>query len=351
MAMKATDFALSPGAYGIPNREELVEHRIWDTHYHGFMSGSRPGAIAQRQATAYYVERMMTQHRAAMYYAERMGIERVVALDIAGGDAQWGDRPAPAPMQEEAEIIEQEQRKTLEKDRDRVSGIVRIHPSHPEKSCAKMEKWIRNGPCIGIKYSGGAGGVPCSHPNNDAIVSLARELNAVVYVHAWILVGGNPRTYLGGMKPGESTPMDVAILAKRFPDMPIICGHSGGDWEVGARAVRPCENVLFEFSGSDPHSGQVDYAVNELGADRIVWGGHGPSRSYATELSKVFDSDLHPADRMKVLGGNYRRLVEKIFRKKGYALKVSDQGVGVTLNGHDRRSCSGRSPVRGSGPP
>src|SRR5690606_31955450 len=103
---------------------------------------------------------------------------------------------------------------------------------------------------------------------------------------------------------------------------PIICGHSGGDWEIGARAVRAHENVYFEFSGSDPHSGQVDYAVNELGIDRIVWGGHGPSRSYATELSKVFDSGLSQRDRMKVLGENYRRLCEPIFRKKGYRLEV-----------------------------
>jgi len=303
MATPATEFVLPPGNYGLPTREELIEHRIWDTHYHGFMSG--------RQG----VER----HKATMYYVERMGVERVIALDIGGADAQWTDQPRPP---EDSEFIEREQRRVLQEDRDRVSGIIRIHPSYPEKSCANMEKWIRNGPCIGIKYSGGAGGVSCSHPNNDAIVRLAKELNAVIYIHAWILVGGEPRSYLGGMKPGESTPMDVAILARRFPDVPIICGHSGGDWEVGARAVRSCENVLFEFSGSDPHSGQVDHAVNELGVDRIVWGGHGPSRSYATELSKVFDSHLGKADRIKVLGGNYRRMVQKIFRQKGYALKL-----------------------------
>ena len=68
--------------------------------------------------------------------------------------------------------------------------------------------------------------------------------------------------------------------------MPLICGHSGGDWELGVRAVRARPNVFIEFSGSDPHSGQVDYTVAQLGADRLVWGGHGPSRSYSTELSE-----------------------------------------------------------------
>ena len=121
----------------------------------------------------------------------------------------------------------------------------------------------------------------------------------------------------GGNLESESTPMDVAKLAQRFPNVAMICGHSGGDWELGVRAVRPFKNVLLEFSGSDPHSGMVEYAIRELGVDRLVWGGHGPSRSYATELGKVLDADISKADRMKILGGNLRKISASIFRKKG----------------------------------
>ena len=32
--------------------------------------------------------------------------------------------------------------------------------------------------------------------------------------------------------------MDVALLADRFPNVALICGHSGGDWELAVRAVR-----------------------------------------------------------------------------------------------------------------
>ncbi len=75
-----------------------------------------------------------------------------------------------------------------------------------------------------------------------------------------------------------------------------------------------------EFSGSDPHSGQVDYTVQQLGVARLVWGGHGPSRSYSTELAKVFDADLTHAERLEIFGGNLRRLATPIFRQKGYNL-------------------------------
>ncbi len=86
------------------------------------------------------------------------------------------------------------------------------------------------------------------------------------------------------------------------------------------RAVRARPNVSIEFAGSDPHSGQLDYTVAQLGVDRLVWGGHGPSRSYSTELSKVLDADLNDAQRPQIFGGNLRRIAAPIFRRKGYRL-------------------------------
>jgi predicted TIM-barrel fold metal-dependent hydrolase len=184
-----------------------------------------------------------------------------------------------------------------------------------------MEEWIAGGPCVGIKYYGGnPGGVACSHPNNDAIIRLAADLQAIIYIHTWMKVGGAPRRPGGDNIPGESTPTDVAILAQRFPDVPLICGHSGGDWELGVRAVRPLQNVYIEFSGSDPHSGQVDYTAGQVGVERMIWGGHGPSRSYSTELAKVLDADLTHDQRMQIFGANLRRIAAPIFRQKGYKL-------------------------------
>jgi hypothetical protein len=292
----AREFALDPAAYGLPTRDDLVKLRIWDIHYHGFMNGG------------------IRSHEENLFYVERMGIERMLSLDIAGSPADPLGMMIPAEKKREI-------REYLEKHADRVSGLIPIDPSQPVESCRKMEDWIANGPCVGIKYYGGnPGGVVCSHPDNDAIIRLAAELKAVIYIHTWLKIGGMPRRPGGESERGESTPMDVARLAERFSDVPLICGHSGGDWELGVRAVRPYENVYVEFSGSDPHSGQVDYTVGEVGASRLVWGGHGPSRSYSTELSKVLDADLTHDQRLAIFGGNLRRIAAPIFRRKGYAL-------------------------------
>jgi predicted TIM-barrel fold metal-dependent hydrolase len=258
----------------------------------------------------------MKQHLENLFYVERMGIERMLSVDIAGTAAD----PLGTKLTDDQK---RKIREYLEKNSNRISGLIPIDPSQPVESCRKMEEWIGKGPCLGIKYYGGnPGGVVCSHSNNDAIIRLAADMKAVIYIHTWLKIGGTPRRPGGEAERGESTPMDVALLAERFPEVPLICGHSGGDWELGVRAVRRYPNVYIEFSGSDPHSGQVDYTLAQIGVNRLIWGGHGPSRSYSTELSKVLDADLSHDERIKVFGGNLRRLAAPIFRQKGYQIDV-----------------------------
>jgi hypothetical protein len=297
--MKATEFSLPLADFGLPSREQLQELRIWDLHYHGMLDLA-PGDLAGRD------------HQEMLFYAERFGIERLIALDM-GGQRKTPLKSFPG---------EAVQQRLLQEQKDRLSGIVVIDPSEPERSVEQMEKWIRHGLCVGIKYRGWGNrdSLKCDHPNNDVIIEAARKLNALIYVHTWIKVGGEPRRPGGGAYDGENTPWDLIRLARRFPEVPFVCGHGGGDWEIGAQVVRPHKNILFEFAGSDPHSGAVDYAVRELGIDRIVWGGHGPSRSYSTELAKVLDADLTRAQRMQVLGGNVRRTWAAIFKQRGYRL-------------------------------
>lgn len=253
----------------------------------------------------------MLQNDGMLRYATRMGIERLISLDIGG----TLDRPLDLQVHDEAK------RRYLEENASFFSGIIAIDPGFPAQSLQKMEDWIEEGPCIGIKYAGGnQGGITCDHPNNDLIIEKAHSLGAVIYIHTWIKTASG-EGYGSNNKSGESTPWQVAKLAQRFPDATFICGHAGGDWELGIRSIRSTENVFLEFAGSDPQSGGVDLAANELGTDRLVWGGHGPGRSYATELAKVLEANLSEEERTKVFGANYRHLAKEIFASKGIIIE------------------------------
>ena len=112
----------------------------------------------------------------------------------------------------------------------------------------------------------------------------------------------------GKQGPGESTPTELAQLARKFPAQKFMCAHAGGEWERGIRAVRDQPNVLIETSGFDATAGFIEMAVRELGAGRIVFGSHLPSRSLGTELSKVTAANISEDDKRRILGENFRRL-------------------------------------------
>ena len=285
--MSNITYAIDPTALGLPTLDELRGLRIWDPHYHG-----------------------INQHEEMIPYIERMGIERVFSLDVAGSVGDDLRNPEMADRH----------RQLLDTHRDHLTGIVRIDPGRPEESLERVNRWIADGPCIGIKYAGGnPSGLSCAHPNNDVFIQRVSELDGYIYVHASYEVGFEEPRYPGsGVQHGESTPDDLVELASRFPDTTFVCGHAGADWELGIRAIRGHDNIMLEFAGMAPNSGMMDMAMNYLGEDRIIWAGHMSSRSYSNDLGKAFDGDLTDEQKEKVLGRNLRKLVVPIMNRKGF---------------------------------
>ena len=125
--------------------------------------------------------------------------------------------------------------------------------------------------------------------------------------HTWFKTGGK-------QGPGESTPAELAELSARYPQQKFVCAHGGGEWERGIRAVRNSPNILVETSGFDATAGFIEMAVRELGAERIMFGSHLPSRSLGTELGKVIGADISERDKKLILGENFRNLLRPILK-------------------------------------
>jgi hypothetical protein len=124
----------------------------------------------------------------------------------------------------------------------------------------------------------------------------------------------------GGNLPGESTPLDLVRLAARHRDASLICGHAGGDWERGIRAIRPYENISLGMAGFDPTAGVTEMAVRELGPRRVVYGSDAGGRSFASQLAKIVGADVSDEAKRLILGENLRRLLKPILQKKGIKL-------------------------------
>ena len=256
---------------------------IWDLHCH--LSGVEGRTPDERIA-------------ALIRFADRMAIERLVFFM----GFPWAQNPDPNEFQRQNDQVIQ----ALAHWHDRAFGFAYLNPMHIEESLQEMDRCIRDGPMVGIKLWVA---VKCNHKNLDLIVRRAAELNAVIYQHTWQKTGGN----LGG----ESTPTDLVELASRHPNARMICGHTGGNWELGIRAVRETSNVAIGTGGSDPTAGFVEMAVQELGAERVIYGSDIGGRSFASQLAKIRGAQIPAAAKQLILGQNLKRMLTPILKEKG----------------------------------
>jgi uncharacterized protein len=256
---------------------------IWDLHCH--LSGVDGDTPDLRMANL-------------MRFADRMGIERVVIFM----GFPWSNDPSPDDFRAQNDQVLQ----ALSHWHDRAFGFAYVNPKHTDASLAEIDRCIRNGPLIGIKLWVA---MHCSDPSIDPLIARCAELKAAVFQHTWHKVNGN--------LPGESTAEDMAAIAARHPTTPLICGHTGGDWELGIRATRAHANVSIDLGGSDPTAGMVEMAVRELGPERIIYGSDAGGRSFASQLAKVRSAAIPEDAKSLILGGNLKRMLLPILRNKG----------------------------------
>lgn len=265
--------------------------RIWDLHCH--LSGVEGNTPARR----------MDQ---LLFAADRMGIERICVFM----GMEWSHDPGPADLRHQNnQVLE-----ALKGRADRAFGFVYLSPAHVEASLIELERCVEEGPMVGVKLWVAR---RCNTPEAREIIARAAQLDAVIFQHTWLKQGGSPPLPGGGNLPGESTPQELAEVASRIPSARLICGHTGGNWELGIRAIRQATHVPIGIGGSYPTRGMVEMAVREIGPERIIYGSDAGGRSYATQLAKVVGAPISDHDKELILGGNLRRMLQPILSRKG----------------------------------
>jgi len=259
---------------------------IWDLHCHlANLPGNTPEARLGK----------------LLEYADRMGVNRLcVYMGMS-----WSYDPSPDDFRRQNDEV----LAAIRRWSDRAFGFVYLNPKYIRESLNELNRCVADGPMVGVKLWVAR---PASDPALDPIIERAAALNAVIFQHTWLKITGN--------LPGESTPMDLAALAARHPNAKLICGHSGGDWEQGIRAVRASKNISVDLGGGDPVAGITEMAVRELGHDRVIYGSDVAGRSFASQLAKVHGADVPDETKQQIFAGNLKRLLTPILNQKGIKL-------------------------------
>jgi uncharacterized protein len=228
-----------------------------------------------------------------MRLARQAGIVRV---NLLGNLFRYGIRPSESQNR----AINSVTIAQVKKYPDFLTGFCYLNPELSRKFLEnEIVRCIRDGGLRGIKLEID---VNCRDRRLDVIMEKAEEYGVPVVQHSWYKSTGKDSC--------ESDPSDVAYLASRHPDVPVVMPHLAGVGIRGVLDVRPYPNVHIDTSGGQPVADIVEYAVGKLGPERIIYGSDVVVRDFSCQIAKVAGAAISDNAKEYILFKNAMRLLK-----------------------------------------
>ncbi|RJP30466.1 MAG: hypothetical protein C4527_09830 [Candidatus Omnitrophota bacterium] len=115
----------------------------------------------------------------------------------------------------------------------------------------------------------------------------------------------------------HSTGAECESLARQVPDAILVNAHMGccpqaqGDWHRSIAAAKAYDNIYLDTASSSFDNGMIEHAVEEIGADNILYGSDLPLLDPVLQIAKITHAEITPTDKEKILYGNIDRLLNK----------------------------------------
>lgn len=173
-----------------------------------------------------------------------------------------------------------------------------VDPREP-KTFGQAAELLRRPKTAGIKIHPEEHGYPIRE-HGTALFEFAAEQGAVVQSHS-----------------GEqnSLPVDFVGFADDFPEVTLIISHLGCGWDddLGhqVRAIQSSRhgNVFTDTSSAKSiTSGLIEWAVREIGAERILYGTDSPLYFAPMQRARIDHADISDLDKRLILHDNAARL-------------------------------------------
>ncbi len=143
----------------------------------------------------------------------------------------------------------------------------------------------------------------CDDVQMNKVAEEAIRYNVPLLIHAFFMQSGNP--------PFESRANHVRNLALRYPELKILMAHLGGNPYHGMREVADLTNVYVDYAGTFYGYSDIDYAVQTVGCDRIVFGTDFPIASELFGIGKIEHANISQSDKNKIYSENILRLIDR----------------------------------------
>ncbi|MDZ7373592.1 MAG: amidohydrolase family protein [candidate division KSB1 bacterium] len=113
----------------------------------------------------------------------------------------------------------------------------------------------------------------------------------------------------------EKTEAEVDELADRYPGVAFLCAHSGATFEFATMAAALAErhsNVYLELTITNVPLTIIEYLVERVGSQRVLFGTDAPMRDPRPQFGWVVYSELDVEARRDILGRNALRLLQRV---------------------------------------
>lgn len=155
-----------------------------------------------------------------------------------------------------------------------------------------------------ISFSSGAEGVKL-HP----VLQGFSIIDEIVFPLIEIAVKHNKPVYFHTGTPSSCTPFQMTELAMRYPEGVFIMGHAAYSdfWNDVVDSIKPVSNIYIDTSHH--LASFVRSLVQEVGADRIIYGSNSPHTSMSVEIEKITRYIKSDEQLEKIFSGNINRIL------------------------------------------
>lgn len=190
--------------------------------------------------------------------------------------------------------------KAFEESDGRVLSYLVFNPRRAKESLKAINDNINKKPFIGIKIHPSFHLYPADGENYDIIWKYASKNNIVLLTHSWSISPTNPNQIYSQVRLFEK-------YIKRYPKVRLILGHSGGLEEGIRKAVEVVKiypNIYLDIAGDILYFGLIEFLVENVGGDKILFGSDLTMLDPRINLSRVLMAKIDLEDKRKIFGLN-----------------------------------------------
>lgn len=305
-ALSAAGLAISGGLFSFSSKEkpeisdrekqynilqELIKYRKIDAHVHVDLANND-------------LEKQKQFAKILLDFCDRMHVEKLILSKPVTRLVKGIPDGSPEAFIEHNNIV----LAIVKQYPKKFMGSFTFNPVHKKQSLAEIDRCVDQGLVNAKVYYQ----TKINDPSYYPIIEKMIDLKMIIHMHAeaQIGVGGYRMKYNGNKPANVSVPEDFVDIAKRYPEAMFHYAHigGGGDWEYMCKALKNSPNVYVDTSGSNNEENMIDFALKELGEDRLFFGS---DNCYYQSVGKILASNLTEAQKKKIFFDNYNNILRK----------------------------------------